>query len=418
MSHDHADQDELSGWPESAPTAEELRGVVEDIANHYPPPRLGTELVLLEVSPHRAHAYWNIDVEDYQAAQKKTGLDRAPLVLRLYDTTDGTPPEKAITAFDVEVQGLQGHWYLDLWKDGRTHVADLGFRDAAGRLVQLARSNSVSTPAAAPSPDYHTQAVDTSHPAAPRFTDLIFDPHLSPENMDVETGAPLDTAPDVAAAAPVIALPPSPAEPAPATVAIEPSRHEADGLVPWPVAPASPPPEKVHDEVQAYFDRAAEQATAVPLVPPWQGHQPVSADAPALDPARALPPEGWPSAETLEKLIPPSAPAVAPAEPAAAPSEPVPTPAPAPPPSAPAPVPLDQYVGFSSFEQGRREVALEINVELHIHGRAKPGTELSLYGQPVPLRPDGTFSIRKPLPQGAVVLPLLAVDPPAPASEG
>jgi hypothetical protein len=27
---------------------------------------------------------------------------------------------------------------------------------------------------------------------------------------------------------------------------------------------------------------------------------------PALDPARALPPEGWPSAETVEKLIPPS----------------------------------------------------------------------------------------------------------------
>ena len=93
---------------------------------------------------------------------------------------------------------------------------------------------------------------------------------------------------------------------------------------------------------------------------------------------------------------------------------------PAPPaaPPAPAPVSLDQYVGFSSFEQGRREVALEINVELHIYGRAKPGTELSLYGQPVPLRPDGTFSIRKPLPQGAVVLPLLAVDPPAPAPEG
>ena len=418
MSHQHADKDEASGWPEAAPTADELREVVDDISNHYPPPRLGTELVLLEVSPHRAHAYWNIDVEDYQGAQKKTGLDRAPLVLRLYDITDGTPPEKAITAFDVEIQGLQGHWYLDLWKDGRTHVADLGFRDATGRLVQLARSNSVSTPPAAPSPDYYTQAVDTTYAAGPRFTDLIFDPHLSPENTDVETGAPLENAPDAMASPPVLSLPPSPAETAPATVSFQPSRGEADGLVPWPMAPASPAPEKVHDEVQAYFDRAAEQATAVPLVPPWQGHQPVSADAAALDPARALLPDGWPSAETLERLVPGRAPESAAGEPAPERTGESAPPAPPAAPAAPAPVSLDQYVGFSSFEQGRREVALEINVELHIYGRAKPGTELSLYGQPVPLRPDGTFSIRKPLPQGAVVLPLLAVDPPAPAREG
>lgn len=75
-------------------------------------------------------------------------------------------------------------------------------------------------------------------------------------------------------------------------------------------------------------------------------------------------------------------------------------------------MPLESYVSLSSFEPGRREVSLEVNVELHIFGRAKPGTELTLYGQQIPLRPDGSFSVRKPLPQGAVVLPLLAVDPP------
>jgi hypothetical protein len=94
--------------------------VVEEISAHYPPPRLGTELVLLEVNPHRAHAYWNIDVDDYRSAQQRTGLENPPLVLRLFDITDGTPPEQALTAFDVEVQGLQGHWYLDL-VEGRTH---------------------------------------------------------------------------------------------------------------------------------------------------------------------------------------------------------------------------------------------------------------------------------------------------------
>lgn len=407
MSHEHAEDDDLAEASAPEPTAEDLRGVVEEISSHYPPPRLGTELVLLEVSPHRAHAYWNIDVEDYRAAQKQTGLQHAPLVLRLYDITDGTPPEKAITAFDVEIQGLQGHWYLDLWKDGRTHVADLGFRAPDGRLIPLARSNPVSTPAAAESPDYHTLALDIAHPAGLRVTDLVLDPHLSPENTDVETGAPLPTAPLVVAP-PVVtpAWTDRAAEPAPAGVDFQPSQE-----------PVAAPPDKMHEDVQAIFERAVAQAADVPVDEAWRGHQSVAGPAP----------EGWPSAETLERLVPagtgelihPGPTGPAPEAPASGPealSQPeAPAAPPAPPP--PAPSSLDQYVSLSSFEHGRREVALEVNVELHVYGRAKPGTELTLYGQPVPLRPDGTFSIRKPLPQGAVVLPLLAVDPPAPAPE-
>jgi hypothetical protein len=71
------------------------------------------------------------------------------------------------------------------------------------------------------------------------------------------------------------------------------------------------------------------------------------------------------------------------------------------------PLPLESYANLSSFEKGRPEVELEVNTELHIFGRARPGSELSLFGQKVHLRPDGTFSIRKPLPHGVVVLPLL-----------
>ena len=48
--------------------SDELRSIAEEISSLYPPPRLGTELVLLEIDPHRAHAYWNIDVADYQEA--------------------------------------------------------------------------------------------------------------------------------------------------------------------------------------------------------------------------------------------------------------------------------------------------------------------------------------------------------------
>jgi hypothetical protein len=52
-------------------------------------------------------------------------------------------------------------------------------------------------------------------------------------------------------------------------------------------------------------------------------------------------------------------------------------------------------------------VLLEVNAELHIYGRSKPNTELTLYGQIVKTRPDGSFSVRRPLPHGAVILPLL-----------
>jgi hypothetical protein len=73
--------------------------------------------------------------------------------------------------------------------------------------------------------------------------------------------------------------------------------------------------------------------------------------------------------------------------------------------------PLEQVVGLSSMENAGKDVLLEVNAELHIYGRAKPDTELTLYGQIVRTRPDGTFSVRRILPHGAVVLPLLYKKP-------
>ena len=340
MSHEHAEQPEGPDLPKSSFTPDEFRGVAEELSSHFPPPRAGTELVLLEVSPRRVHAYWNIDLEDYRAGRERSGSQQSPLVIRLFDVTDGTPPERAITAFDNEVQGMQGHAYLDLWKDGQKHQADLGFRDPEGRLSKLARSNVVSTASSGESDAYHTQALDTATPENLRVTDLVWDPDMNPENTDADTGAP------VTQDAPVV----SPAKPAAPDLAAWPSAESLERLVPAGVVAAEEPPD----------EKAPDDGKPAPLPPP-----PVAAPSPVS-----------------------AAPLVS------------------------SPMPLDSYVSLSSFEPGRREVALEVNVELHIYGRAKPGTELTLYGQPVPLRPDGTFSIRKPLPQGAVVLPLLAVDPP------
>jgi hypothetical protein len=69
--------------------------------------------------------------------------------------------------------------------------------------------------------------------------------------------------------------------------------------------------------------------------------------------------------------------------------------------------PLEQVVGLSSLEHARKDVLLEVNAEIHIYGRSTPNTELTLYGQVVRTRPDGTFSVRRPLPHGALILPML-----------
>lgn len=438
--------DEPGGHDPALPAdADDLRGIAEEISALYPPPRLGTELVLLEITPHRAHAYWNLDVEDFVAGKKASGLEHPPMVIRLRDVTPTSGP-RADTAWDVEVQGLQGHWYLDLWNPGRTHIAQLGFRRNDGSLVPLAESNPVSTPPAGESPDYDTIAINTAEPGPPplRLTDLIADPNLTERTMDAETGVFLDDAPPqepTRAFAPPAAPVSGPAVEASVTAPIAPARDVTPAGVPPPVLkpefPLPPFPNLVEGpriseppvgDVAAYFQDVVETAT-----PANSNIESIAAAAAAGQPWRApdMPPprsnaaergvdlSGWPSADDTSKHVAAS-PAEPPAEspfpavPHAIPAAPERPPTSEPPakPAPPASLPLDSYVTVSSMETGRREVAIEVNVELHIYGRARPGTEVTLYGQRIPLSPDGTFSVRKPLPHGAVVLPLLAVDPP------
>lgn len=71
------------------------------------------------------------------------------------------------------------------------------------------------------------------------------------------------------------------------------------------------------------------------------------------------------------------------------------------------PLALENVLTLSSHALGRGDVQLEVNAELRIYGRAKPGSDLHLFGRPVRLRPDGSFSTTRPLPQGALVISTL-----------
>ncbi len=71
------------------------------------------------------------------------------------------------------------------------------------------------------------------------------------------------------------------------------------------------------------------------------------------------------------------------------------------------PLELENALTLSSYVLGRESVQLEVNAELRVFGRTRPGSELKLFGRRVAVRPDGTFSITRPLPNGALVLTAL-----------
>lgn len=65
-------------------------------------------------------------------------------------------------------------------------------------------------------------------------------------------------------------------------------------------------------------------------------------------------------------------------------------------------------VGADSASGHRSELTFDVDAELIIFGRTKPDAHVSVAGQPVRLREDGTFSVRKSMPDRRQVLPVVA----------
>lgn len=373
---------------------DELRSLLQAVRDEQPLPASGTELILIEVDPHRAHAYWNIDAS--QADSSK------PLVLRVHDITDQAKGGEA-QSFDVEVQGLQGRWYLDFWRDDRTFVSELGYRQPDGTLSLLARSNEVRTPVAEP---VEASGGHVDHNGDPLFTDWPGDNAAAPVSQTDET------VPDVSVVAPVPQDDATVAEP---VTILEPdfpltswNDEEDEDAVDAPASSKSSSPAAV-----AAGDAAVAFDEEVMSGPEQEQESAAAAAATGFD--------AFPSAEELAFAIEENHEALRAFYAAAAPEFHESFMPPEPerrevqlsdaPPAPSVPAPLEQIVGLSSMENAHKDVLLEVNAELHIYGRARPDTELTLYGQVVRTRPDGTFSVRRPLPHGAVVLPLLYTRP-------
>lgn len=72
--------------------------------------------------------------------------------------------------------------------------------------------------------------------------------------------------------------------------------------------------------------------------------------------------------------------------------------------------PMSTKFGLGASRSGgkQRELNFEVDTELIVHGATDPGAHVTLRGEPVHLRSDGTFAVRFALPNRRHVLPIVA----------
>lgn len=431
--------------PAAAETAGELsqadlRRVAETVRAAFPRSPVGCELVLIDVDPRHLHAFWSIPLATAEAA--RSSLDPAAgdasLVLRVseFAEADGS----ARTSFDIEVLGLQGQFYLDIWSEARRYGAVIGLRQGSG-FVEFARSNGVELPPLAPSPDTtwleltleppppEPRAVPQPSPTLPATEGPRLDKAKAARGEDFATVARLPGLPAAAEAtstpgtAAAAAAGPGDAAAAADAVGAEFAATIAD--TPSLDVAADQPGiaqegERVPDTPAfSEIDIASTRGHHATLQPSWvfadfgpvarpfplpiersAGVAPLSvrgsarasvateagSDQPAVTHAGDVP-----EVQTVHSAVE----ACLREDPVVSEGPPF------------VPLPVESGTGVSSFVLGRDPVDLEINAELHIFGRAKPGSTLQLFGRPVALRPDGTFSIYRPLPDAGLLLSTL-----------
>lgn len=149
--------------PEDAVTADTLRKVAEEVRSAFPRPLRTPELVLIDVDPHRLHAFWTISPATLDAARQALGPEGegAPMVLRVHQLSETAA---SVATFDVEIVGLQAQCYVDIWEEARRYSGELGLRRSDGSLISLAASASVEMPRPAPGGAASANAAETPVP--------------------------------------------------------------------------------------------------------------------------------------------------------------------------------------------------------------------------------------------------------------
>ena len=303
-----------------------------------------TGLTLLDVDPFHIHAAWEITPRARAAAERKFARPATAFIwaLRFHDERDGS-------SFDIPVNPDAGSWYVELLAADKTYHAELGPYSVPGDFVAVCRSNTLTTPPAAPAPPQEPQwlAVTGALDQARRVAAPELDQVQRPAVSDAQVA------------------------PAPAAVQGE-WRQEF---------PLSAPPQV---EVIMPIAAAAAQAQPIAAAEPERA----AGGGAQVEPGQAVPLVGV--QQDFPLAPPPHAAVVTPVT-AAVWEAPATT-----------PTPSASSEGVSSFSLGGgaapAAIQLELNAEVIVYGRAQPGQTLCVNGRPVPVGADGTFHVRWALP--------------------
>jgi len=70
-----------------------------------------------------------------------------------------------------------------------------------------------------------------------------------------------------------------------------------------------------------------------------------------------------------------------------------------------------QSLGTGALSSFGRDFHFEIDAELIVYGTTEPNAKVTLQGEPVQVRPDGTFTVRFSLPDSRQIIPAVAASP-------
>jgi hypothetical protein len=344
-------------------------------------------LLLTARDPHCLYAHWDLTSDqqlDFSLKSADSGLQ-----LRLYREDVSGPLVK-----EVPVQPGSRHSFVDVPASGAKYIAELGYAPPRGPWQRIA----LSEPALAPSDTMGQQEQI-------RFATLSFNSHSAP-NSDLLD--PAGSFPAIEAARGTLGEKPAPVPPTPSPERKFPLPPPLRTGRPW--ESRSPEPEPATPGAQHQPPAIAQPivAKAALLSPANPELSNLSSAAPEWTSAQEralaelmgwsfLRQQGLSSADIANALhgefqragISP------PGELASI--------------QAAAQLALSSSAALLSPEH--RGFWFNVNAELVIYGATQPDAQVTLGGQPIELRPDGTFRCRFALPDGSYQLAIVAVSP-------
>jgi len=134
--------------PDNLP-AKKMRDVKNFTKPNQVPQPEESRIVLMDIDPHRLHAYWEITQRDKKRVLKQLDASFKPprQIIRVYDVThinfDG---KNAHSYFDIKTNRNRGNWYIDLWSSHKSLCAEIGMKSSLGDFYPISRSNFIDTP--------------------------------------------------------------------------------------------------------------------------------------------------------------------------------------------------------------------------------------------------------------------------------